>query len=391
MTIDFILSMNGLTPYTMYSHLDSRSKGALKCTSKQLNSFISALNDRDYVAKEFANEVLKNFKIIYCSLPQDRLHTVFFHPLHIVGLGETHSKDFHRKLNSYVINSLYSPGYNLRVECSRSHLPEVRTGEDWQLKYVSAKIRSKTKSWDIPHQATIDLYIYSLHHIRFIQDILAALNGFEHDSLTDCIQVVKNHFPNDGYRKIFNSALAHYNRIMKPKLRDKVTAALEIVQEALFCLQDELYAIDQSFKEDCEARDTHLERVLQRDVLKQKRCSIFIAGSNHLTSLAARELIPSLYKTKGIPVLLLKSKSRKIVANESNSTPLNLAVSLCKKIESIPPSQFFRLKQRLIQLDLMIIDCDANHFGSWLFVCDKVIDHEIACLKKLWKCDGSAL
>lgn len=391
MTIHSIFSLNGLAPYAIYSRLDNSSKKALVCSSKKFSSIIIKLRDQDRQAIAFEEEVFKRFKIVYCSLPLSQLHTLLFYPQHIIGLGETHTKDFHRKQNGRLVNTLYNSSYNLRVECVRSERAEKRTGLDGQLKYVSRSIRRKTKSWDIPNRVTIDLYQHAVRFISCVKGLLITFRDFDEQSLPQCIETIKNHFTPREYREIFKDPLSQYNRISNPHIKDKMIATLRIACAAIRLLNYQHTILQKEFFKDWEQRDSHLEKVLQMDVLLHKKRSLFLAGSSHVYSLATRGLIPSLYSQKGIPSLFLKSKNQNKTPDKHEENSLNWAVHLAKNVQSISKIQFFLLKQMIIQLDLEKVDCDTSHFGAWQILCEQVIEQELFSLDTIWVNKQSAV
>lgn len=369
MQLCHLFSFNDLVSYSLYSQLDVQTKNALSCTSKEIRKHLYALNDKEKVANEFARQVLKHFKITHSSLPLNQLHRLLFYPKHVIGLGECHIEDTHRKQNGRLINCIYTPAYNVRVECARQERSLIRSISHGQLKYVHAPIRSRAKSWDLATISSYELLYQTMSYIHFSQGVIEIFDPFQDNGLENCIQLIKSNFPKEDSRSIFKK-LQKYNKLTNPSLQDKKVYAIEIAEKALFILDQRMKALDIKFGHECNDRDRHLEKMLLRDLTKHNKSSIFISGSDHHKSLLKSKQTQALFEKTGIPLLFITPKSN--VKRESHSF-LHLIEKQVKSIDAVTPKMLQPLKKLIYEIDPVTIDCDTNHFGAWQYICERVI------------------
>jgi hypothetical protein len=369
MQLCHLFSLSSLAGYSLYSHLDSRSKSALRCTSKSYKKQMNALKHNEEIAENFVRQVLENYKITHSSLPLDQLHRLIFYPQKVIGLGESHIDNSHRKCNGQLINSLFTRSYIIRVECHRNDRDLVLTGTTGQLQYVEAPIRARAKSWDCAHVVTYELLYHTMFYVRFTQTIFNIFDSFREDSLKRFAIIIRSSFLKDEFQPIFKDSFSKYNQIRNPSLTDRMDTALQLAEKALDALDKRMKVIDDKFISECEQRDQHLENSLLRD-LSQKRSSIFVSGSKHLKSLLKKDKTASLFTKMGIPLLFITPKSTEITRSQSF---LLVLVERLKQIGRITPEQLDSIKNLICDLNPSSLDCDTNHFGAWQYICEQSI------------------
>lgn len=382
----------------VYPFLDDRSRGRLARTSKEM----SQCDKLDRFYRKLATFILKNYNIIAASLPENRLHELFFQATPLLLMGEIHSVDSHRFLNAQLINILWSEHSELFTEGSSERLNQWKKSETHHgiLTYLRQEIRVSAQSWDSDIHITHSLHPILNHTKEVLTFTQLVLDFFSRTFSYKKLMSFIEKFP-EVFKTEFNQIL-EMDLFKSPNLSAKERSVLrkkiisEMCKALVKVIGQQKAELDSMIYNDSVFRNQSLVQHISNIFRGVTKAGFFLGGRAHMTDHSVIDPIKEMKKS--VPSHFVVLDPKEFVSHLSITKDLrdlfpryevsasqvhpNLAshkyeqlTAIMYKDEPLTSNEVEYLKIQLFDMDPEAINASDHHFGVWGEICLLVLKH----------------
>lgn len=391
-------SFNFLINYQIYQELSSKDRHSLSLTCKPIRRFILLAAYREKQASKIVELIFATYDIIYSSLPLKDLKQFFFHPVSLLELGENHTKNRDRLLNSRLIELCWHARSEIFIEGGKTSVAISKAYQSGQCLHLPKAISDKADTWDVDTLR----YSFGSKYKNFVINVFKSVKDLLHlsfyagtFSMNAYLTFIKRHFDTNQHKKIYNlfPLLTDYRKACMAYPSSAFLTSLEY--HTIGILYEKFFEIRRQFGMEllqfCKYRDWRLLCTKYNALFTRQCCAVITAGIAHLnnrTMIQNTKILQLSYKKlhtgyyNAAPVLMLKPKDSNTIQSVNTCLSYIMETHQPDETETEVPYEMEQITQKILNADYKTFNFDQNHYGLWLNFCLSYLEYKIKLQEK---------